>query len=308
MKYIIHKLTHTFLTLACLFLVSSCDEDAMFKKEMYKQVFAIVSSDSYNVFAEEVDLGDAQPGYISVSLGGTTTADKDIYISFIEDIDLFNRYNKGTYDIESSKYAKLLPPSHYRIDDYHLTIPAGERNGRMEIRIDPAGLSPDSTYLVSLKIDDFTNYEVNPDKSDVLYRVDLKNYWAAQKTATNYTIKGNLDGGNVFGVKRVQPLSWNSVRTMAGNITFEADTAIINPNSIILETGDDGYVSIKPYKDIEIEQIDTDPDYPNKFFIDDDGFRTFKSFLLHYQYRLAGTDAYHEMREELRLEFKEENK
>ena len=45
--------------------------------------------------------------------------------------------------------------------------------------------------------------------------------------------------------------------------------------------------------------------FPNIFKIEDDGFKTYKTFLLRYNYVSGSTVV--EMKEELRLEFKEED-
>jgi hypothetical protein len=291
--------------------ISSCNENKQFEEELYKKVFAIVSSDSYNVFAKEHDLEEPEStGYISVSMGGTNPIESDTKITFVEDSDLFDRYNKGTYDVSLEKYANLLPASHYTIDSYSVTIPAGEREARLPVKIRPEGLSPDSTYMISLKIKDYSHYEVNPNKADVLYRVYIKNYYATQSSTTNYNFKGTEDGGNMLGTKHMVPLTRNSVRILAGNNPgSNPGLSDINKWGITLEIAEDGYVTVKPFKSSSIqitEQIDDDPNYPNKFFIEDDGFRTFKSFLLHYKYKVEGDNKEHEVREELRLEFKED--
>jgi hypothetical protein len=302
------------LSLLLLAGIVACNENKQFEEELYKKVFAIVSSDTYNVFEKEHDLNETEStGYISFSMGGTNPAETDVKITLVEDINLFDRYNKGTYDVVTDKYARLLPANNYTIDSYDITIPAGIREARLPVKIRPEGLSPDSTYMISLKIKDYSHYEVNPDKADVLYRVLIKNYYAVQKSpGTTYSMKGKLDDGNVLGSKRMLPLTNNSVRIMAGNAPdassspADIDTAVINKWSLKLEIADDGHVTIKPFKNggIQVEQIDGDADYPNKFFIEDDGFRTFKSFLLYYKYKNDDTE--HEMKEELRLEFKDD--
>jgi hypothetical protein len=305
MKYLIR------LVLSLLFVAGTvaCNENKQFEEELYKKVFAIVSSDNYNIFENEHDLNEPEStGYISVSMGGTNPTEKDLRVSLVLDNDLFNRYNRATYDV-ADKYALLVPSSNYTIDGYDMTVPAGGREARLPVRVRPEGLSPDSIYMISLKIKDYSDYEVNPDKSDVLYRIHIKNYYAVQKSpGTNYNMKGSIDGGNVLGSKRMFPLTHNSVRIIAGNQAFEADTAVINKWSLTLEVADNGHVTVKPFRTgrIQVEQIDDDPGYPNRFFIENDGFRTFKSFLLHYKYKVEGESAEHEVREELRLEFKED--
>lgn len=312
MKYFIRII----LSLLLLAGIESCNENRQFEEELYKNVFAIVSSDTYNMFEKEHDLDESEStGYISFSMGGTNPTETDVKITLVEDMNLFDRYNKGTYDVVTDKYARLLPANNYTIDSYDITVPAGKREARLPVKIRPEGLSPDSIYMISLKIKDYSHYEVNPTKADILYRVLIKNYYAVQKSpGTTYSMKGKLDDGNVLGSKRMFPLTRNSVRIMAGNApdaaaaSSDIDMAVINKWSIILEIADDGHISIKPFKNnsIEVEQIDGDTDYPNKFFIEDDGFRTFKSFLLYYKYKVDGDNSVHEMKEELRLEFKDD--
>ncbi|GHT70888.1 hypothetical protein AGMMS50239_39720 [Bacteroidia bacterium] len=295
-----------FVFLLCT--VSCNDDENAYKSELYKKVFALVSADNYNVFTAVHDLEEPEStGYVSVSCGGTTPTDKDILINLKLDNDLFDRYNKGNYDVEENKYANILPADKYTIDNYSITVPAGERSGRMKIRMRPEGLSPDSIYFISLKIDNYSVYEANPTKSDILYRVLLKNSYALQSSssfATSYSMRGMLGVSNVMGTKSVFPLTHNSVRVMAGNETFQADTALINGRSIILEVDDRNHVTVKPFKHLYVEQIDGDPDYPNIYFIDDDGFRKFKTFQLRYNYRKAGDATLYEMKEELRVELK----
>ena len=42
--------------LALMIALSSCNDDALFEKEMYKNVVALISSDYYNTFEEVVTL------------------------------------------------------------------------------------------------------------------------------------------------------------------------------------------------------------------------------------------------------------
>jgi hypothetical protein len=306
---------YTLISLLFLLGAVACNENRQFEEELYKKVFAIVSSGGYNMFEVEHSLDAIEStGYVSISMGGTNPTETDTRITLFEDANLFNRYNRGNYDVETEEYARLLPAGHYTIDSYDITIPAGQREARLPIKIRPEGLSPDSTYFVSLKVKDYSHYEVNPEKADVLYRVLLKNFYAVQKSpGTTYDLRGKIDEGNELGSKRMFPLTGNSVRIMAGNPTgasaIPEDTAVINRLSIRLEIADNGHVTISSFKPgrVQIEQLDDDPDYPNIFFIDDDGFFTYKSFLLHYRYKVEG-ESVREVREELRLEFKDYSK
>jgi hypothetical protein len=299
-----------------LSVVVSCNDYKVFNEEMYKKVFALVSTGDYNILTVEHDLDSLEvTGYVSASCGGTTPNEKDLHIKLREDRALFDRYNVANFE-NSADFAQLLNPQKYSIADLNFTIPKGEKIGRMPVKVRPEGLSPDSTYFISFKVDNFSDYEANPKKTDVLYKITLKNFWALQATPTNYQLKGVYEGNSIIGNKRMFPLTHNSVRVNIGNITnFSADTASINNGSIILQLVDKKQgekvvlgkkynVVVKPYKWVTIINPSTiDPDYPNVFFIEDDGYRTYKTFLLHYNYRLPNSSTVYEMKEELRMEF-----
>ena len=284
----------------------SCESDEVFTREQYKNVFALVS-DNDNVSAKFHDFGGESTGYIAASLGGTNATTVPIEVNLVEDPSLIDTYNQINFDTDVSKYGRPMPTDKYDIDSYSFTIPAGEISGRLPIRIRPDGLSPDSAYFIPLRVSSHSSYEVNPEKSYLLYQVRMKNYWARANGSTMYSMRARLrQYGSNFelqlpGTKIMHPISEREVRIMVGNETYASDVAVFNRAAIILRIGEDNKVTILPYKDVEILQIEGDPDYPNTFFVEDDGFKVYKTFLLHYYFRMSG-DVY-EMKEELRMEF-----
>jgi hypothetical protein len=281
--------------------IVSCNEDEIFEREQYKVVFALVSDDDHNIFDVVHDLDEPESvGYVAASCGGTNSTDREVSVMLAQDIAPFDKYNKDNFDVETAKFAQYLPAGKFNIDNYNLVIPAGGRDGRMAIRIRPDGLSPDSVYFIPVKVDSYSAYEVNPDKSDVLYRALIKNKYATQASTTNYTLRGIRDGVNVMGVKRMHPISSNSVRIMAGTDAFQSDISVINNTCILLTIGNDNRISISPFKNVEVEQVDGDFDFPNIFKIEDDGYNIYKTFLLSYKYK-SGTTIY-TMKEELRIQ------
>ncbi|WP_080904454.1 BT_3044 domain-containing protein [Parabacteroides sp. Marseille-P3160] len=285
--------------------VIACNDDEVFEKEQYKNVFALIS-ESDNVSRKFHKLGEESTGYVAASLGGTDPTTKDIIVSLVEDESLIDDFNKTNYDVDVSKYVRPMPKSKYDIASYQFSIPAGEISGRLPIKIRPDGLSPDSAYFIALRVDSYSSYEVNPDKSYTLYRIRIKNGWAQGDGTTIYTMRGKLKIGSASeiempGTKVMHPLTKNRVRIMAGNETYESNISVFNKSAIILEIGDDNKVTIYPYKNIEVTQIDGDKDFPNIFKIEDDGYRTYKTFLLRYNYKIGNTS--YEMKEELRLEY-----
>jgi len=267
---------------------SSCDDNAIFEKEMYKNQVAMISSDPNNIFEEVVQLtGEEVIGYIAASTGGTHAPKKDLVLKLEEDSEPLDQYNWSRFDADESLYAKLLPKNRYEIADYQITIKAGERTGRTMIKLRPDGLSPDSTYFIGLKATDVSGVELNPKKSTVLFQVLIKNDYASQAENSFYTMTGLVNGMQTAANKELFPLTRNSVRMIAGNETFQSNEASIKKTSIILEVDEDNKVTIKPYKDIEVTQIDNDPLYPNIFKVEEAYGRKINVFLLSYEYKIG---------------------
>jgi len=291
----------------CMFC--SCNDDGVYDREQYKNVFALIS-ESDNTAPKFHNLGGESIGYVAASMGGTEATEKDVVVDLVEDRSLIDRFNRTNYDTDRSKYVRPMPADKYDIDSYRFAIPAGTIGGRLPIRIRPDGLSPDSSYFIALRVDAYSAYEVNPEKSYVLYRVRTRNRFARSDGTTVYSMRGKYrqEGASELempGNKVVHPIGENSVRIMAGNEAYAADMNVFDRAAITITVGPDNKLAIAPYGNIQVAQADGDPDFPNVFMIEDDGIKTYKTFLLHYFYVSGNTNV--EMKEELRLEFREED-
>lgn len=296
------------LTVTALLGLVACNENKVFEKEQYKNVFGFIS-DAENMNSKVFSLHKAESeGYLSFSMGGTNNITEDVTINIVEDPDLIETYNRNNFDQDVAKYAKPMPKDKYDISSMQCVIKAGQTGGVIPVKVRPAGLSPDTTYLIPIRVDTYDRCEINPDKCYLLYKVQIKNRWAVGDATTSYTLRGkrrilgDQSELSMPGTKILFPLTENRVRTMVGNETYAADEETLYRGAMTLEIADNGKVKILPYRDVEIVQLDNeDPEYPNKFFIDDDGFNTYKTFLLCYQYTFEGVT--YVMKEELRLQF-----
>lgn len=318
MKKLTTKQLKTKVSIVCSFLgvsigllgFQSCNDDEVFEKEQYKNVFALIS-ESDNVARKFHSLGKESIGYVAASLGGTKPTEKDIQVNLVEDKSLIDQFNKINFDNDASKYIRPMPKDKYDIASMSFTIPAGEISGRLPIKIRPDGLSPDSAYFIPLRVNSFSDYEANPKKNYILYRVKTKNYYALSDGTTLYSMRGKYkQQGSASelempGNKVMHPITTNSIRIMAGNEAYLADKSTFNRAAILVTIGTDNKVTIKPYRNLVVTQINGDPDFPNIFRVEDDGFKTYKTFLLRYNYVVDGTVV--EFKEELRLEFKAED-
>ncbi|MEI2271602.1 DUF1735 domain-containing protein [Sphingobacterium sp. ML3W] len=274
--------------LAISILCSSCKDNEVFDKEMYKNEVALISSDYHNTFKEVVQLtGEEVIGYIAASSGGTHAPTKDLVIGLEEDAAPLAKYNFAVYDNADELYAKLLPKEKYEIMDDKIVIKAGQLTGRTMVKLRPDGLSPDSTYFIGLKATNGSAVEIKPKKSTMLYQVIIENMYASQAKNSMYAMVGFANGLSTAANKQLFPLTRNSVRMVAGNETFVSKVPNIEKNCLILEMDEFNNVTIRPYKDIALVQLNNDPSYPNKFKVEEAfGMRT-NVFLLSYQYTIG---------------------
>ncbi len=290
--------------LAFPLLLTSCKDNEIFEKEMYKNVIALISSNYHNTFQELVPLtGEEEEGYIAASVGGNHAPTKNMVINLEEDPAPLQRYNRSLYDEAENLYAKMLPKDKYLIEDYKIQVNSGERTGRTKVKLKVDGLNPDSTYFISLKSTETESSELNPKKSTILYQVQIKNDYASQATNSLYTVSGFADGIQNAGNKKLFPISKNKVRLIAGMTPVVNNREYIDQTSILLEIGDDNKVSIKPFKDLEVTQLDGDDRYPNTYKVEESFGKRFHVFSLKYEFTLKGKKAKKTViQEELRTE------
>jgi len=305
----------------CVFMVflaatTSCNRDEIFEREQYKHIVSLMSNRTegiFNIFEEELDLEqNPSVGYIAASCGGALAITEPILIQMEEDLVLLREYNFSNFEMREDLYINPLSLLRYSINAHQINIPANERSGRMKIEVNARDLSPDSAYFIPFRITR-ANCELNPDKTTLLYRMYMKNFYATNRTPIEYQHVGEKAVGsgspvNTMMSKRVFPLSGNSIRMFAGNQTFNnALTSVVNW-SIKVEIAEDGRLTITPWKDtptgVKVRQIDDDEYYPNIFKIEDLGYIVYKTFFLCYEYDEPFTGVTNTMKERLRLEYK----
>lgn len=285
------KILNIGLLLLTLAGITGCNEDEQFEGELYKKIIYLLSDDNM-AFQSAHELGIESTGYVSVCCGGTEHIKQDVTIELEPDDQILAQYNKINFDIEESKYAKELDPSKYNIPTYQTVLKADSEDNYalVPIIVNPDGLSPDSIYMIPLRIKSISNYEINPDKQQVLYQVVLKNEYATMESTTYYqtsgteirhtTIGDKASGTNVTRV--VAPISKNQVRVLAGTHTYSPTNVTkeeIDKYAMILTINDDYSITITPYGSLQMEMIGGAED--NYWTIDKKGRYVFN---LHYKY------------------------
>ena len=282
----------------------ACNEEDYSKKEFYKHVVYLLSKENYNVYTDVFPFGDGEKvtKYFSVCCSGSLTNPEGFTVELEEDTILFSQYNRMNYDIDTSKFAHLLPKEYYDVETFTVDYPANNTDPyvRVGITVLPDGLSPDSVYFIPIAIKSVSKYEINPEKKNMLFRVALENYYAEQLTDTYYQLKGNRMNtageaiGGITGSKLVRPLSKNSVRLYVGNESQVKNSTIeeIKKFSMVLTVDENNKVIITSYGSAQIEQIN-DPAWNiyeevRKNAVD---MTVNKYFNIYYRYRTVKTPA-----------------
>lgn len=294
MKTIIRKAGY-FLALFGLVACESFD----FSQEMGQKTICIITNDDM-VYTGMHDLNQTEStGYISINCGGSLHIDQDVDVILEYAPEALSQYNKTKYDIDESKYAKILPPQHYSISHLGTTLKASSPDtySVMPIQVKPEGLSPDSIYFIPMRIKSVSAYSVNPDKSHVLYQVQMKNLYARTDESTIYNATGKLQKENetereAAASQTFHPLTKNSFRIFAGIKGYEKNEEVIKKNGIIVTVNEDNSLTMKPYNAdfIEVASINEEqPDYYGNYELSDVyGGKKRQRFNFKYKYRLKG--------------------
>ncbi len=98
---------------------------------------------------------------------------EDVLITVELDTEQLDLYNYRQYGNELNKHAKLLSHNRYTIPSTNIIIKAGDVGATtfFPIEVDANGLSPDTTYIVPVKIKSANGYDINENK--ILYCTKL---------------------------------------------------------------------------------------------------------------------------------------
>lgn len=281
-----------------LFGMTAC-ETFDFEQEMGQKVICVISDDDF-VYTGMHDLNEQEStGYISINCGGSLHIDRDVNVVMEYSSDVLRQYNKSKYDIDETKYAKELDSKYYTIPQMQVTLKAESPDtyNTIPVLVRPEGLSPDSVYMIPLRIKEVSAYAVNKDKCQVLYRVYIKNLYARSDEASIYNATGTTqkDGENELEAATSQtfhPLTKNSFRIFAGIKGYEANEEVIKKYGIIVEVNEDNTLTMRPYDENRIELAPANAERPNYYgyysLAEVYGGKKQQCFNFEYRYRFKG--------------------
>ena len=311
--------------LAAFFVFNACNEENFSAKEYYEYVVYLMSRETrnyqniYNV-SHPYNEGVETIGYISVGCGGSLSNPVEITVELELDNTPLELYNDM---IDSDDKARLLPENRYYIPGLTAVLPANSVKpyAKLPVFVVTDGLSPDSMYVIPLAIKSVSGgFQANPDKSTVLYRIVMDNYYADHLESSFYSVKGGnleeitLEDGTttlypVTGYTKsrvLKPVAKYSIRMLAGEEKSEKNEtftlAELEQSAIIITVNqDDNTISYAPCGTIQVEEIENEepeegkePEIWNyyseerKNMVDES---VNKYFYLRYRYRTVRTPA-----------------
>lgn len=248
MKYIIVNRLLTWLAaFATIVAVSSCDKE-IDQVEVYKKTIYLVHSEDLihsfiHPFQEE-----PSEGFITIYCSGSALPDKDIQVEIEFDDEIVDKYNFIEFENDSSRYVQVLDQEKFDIPSLTVSIKKGEIYSNMPILLDSKGLSPDTTYVIPLRIKQVSDYEINEELNYILYAIELENDYSGKYRMAG-TITDTVSGKEqqVFKEKTIVPIDEVTSRMFlaaenesAGNIATRTLTFRVNPdNSVVINEEND---------------------------------------------------------------------
>lgn len=288
-----------------VFSFASCDEDKIFKEELYEKKVYIVSNDD-QIFNLEYSLDDENPASeVSVAVSGTNRIERDIRVTLERDTILLKKHNYSNYELAYEKYAKEMDFDAFSMPTMSLYLKENSADVYATLPVNVsydvlASLSPDSSYFIPLAIKDISSYTINGAKNNVLCKIQKENKYAKTLNPVYYTIKGyqtrvKANGNSVSsisGSKIYHPLTQNTVRAFVGNKPFISQVDSIAKYAITITINGDNSLVLSKYNEnsttLEFQQLapESSPTFIYKNIYDEENNR----FLMHYKYRVKGSN------------------
>ncbi|WP_266203942.1 DUF1735 domain-containing protein [Pontibacter kalidii] len=206
MKKILNYIT---ILLAVTGLTSCLDEDPIFNPDDSTNIIEIKSGGGAiqspvtapNPVYINTFVSDLQEAIVpvTISYSGAGTAPKDITVNIAIDPEVLGSYNAWYNESEDPKNEEedhdryiMLPEAVYEIPTTTVTIPAGQREVILNVKVNPSLLDFDNEYALPFKIVESNYGVVSGNFNTAVVAVGLKNPWDGVYTNT---YSGSLGSG-----------------------------------------------------------------------------------------------------------------
>ncbi len=207
------KTIQSILCLATVFSLVGCNDNLPIDEEQYQKIVYLTRAID-EVKNEYVNYAyDRDTIYVSVSVSGTTSTDRDIRVTFREDdeaIAAYNKRNLSASDIQN----RHLPADAYEYPQQDVVIKAGQTTAIYPVYIHPEKLHCDSLYMLPMSIASVSAYEIKTKIDTVLLaKVNLVNKYSGKYYMRGSIINVEADSKQTYDMPRtLVATNRNSIR------------------------------------------------------------------------------------------------
>lgn len=162
-------------TLSLIVLLMGCEsENSPMDIDLFPPKVYIVGARN-QIIERYIELGNSIDTInVSVAVSGSRQLSKDVTVSIIENAAEIDLYNQRNVSGEAVQYQKP-DSSIYSYPLQQLTIKAGEVYNTFPIHISTESLQCDSLYMIPVRLNTISDYELSDNDTTVLVRLHLVN-------------------------------------------------------------------------------------------------------------------------------------
>ncbi len=159
--------------------------------EIHQRIPDLIAShttSTYPLFIETFDLAPEANWDIVVRYAGAGAAPQDISVT----LDL-NAAAIDVYNTENSDHLVMLPTTHFSVSNWTVTIPKGQKEAILPVKLKPDLFDFAESYGFPLTIKSVSTGTISGNFGTVIYNVGAKNQW--EGTYRNTYVTNNLGSG-----------------------------------------------------------------------------------------------------------------
>lgn len=166
------------LSLSLLTLLGvGCDEKLPMDESLYPETVYLVGAIN-PIINKDLNIGYEQDTvYVSVAISGTQSLDRDVTVGLEEFPSAIKRYNDrqlGANDVLYQNLAKNI----YSFPQEYATVQKGSTYGTYPVYVKPGTLHIDSLYMISLKLNSTSDYELTKKDTVLLVKFNMMNKYS----------------------------------------------------------------------------------------------------------------------------------
>ena len=173
-----NKITILSATLIAI-LMASCDNKIPMDEDLWPEnVYLVGAKDK--IVDKQLNIGyENDTIFASIAISGSQPTDQDVNVSLLNVPSMIDDYNKKERGSDDIMY-RSLKDGIFSFPQQNVIVKKGSTYGTFPIFINPSALHVDSLYMVAMKIEKSSAFNIAKEDTVVLYRLNLMNNYSGQ--------------------------------------------------------------------------------------------------------------------------------